>query len=84
MGPDFKPKLLIVSYLFPPNGGIAVQRALSLAKYLPENGFEVHVLKGRNAASPANDPSLLQHIPPSVRVHDAFTPEITCGSVYGR
>jgi glycosyltransferase involved in cell wall biosynthesis len=76
MGPDFKPKLLIVSYLFPPNGGIAVQRALSLAKYLPENGFEVHVLKGRNAASPANDPSLLQHIPPSVRVHDAFTPEI--------
>jgi len=76
MDPDFKPKLLIVSYLFPPNGGIAVQRALSLAKYLPDNGFEVHVLKGRNAASPANDPSLLQHIPPSVRVHDAFTPEI--------
>jgi glycosyltransferase involved in cell wall biosynthesis len=76
MAADFKPKLLIVSYLFPPNGGIAVQRALSLAKYLPDNGFEVHILKGRNAASPANDPSLLQHIPPCVRVHDAFTPEI--------
>ena len=76
METDPKLKLLIVSYLFPPNGGIAVQRALSLAKYLPPNGFEVHILKARNAASPADDPGLLQHIPPSVRVHDAFTPEI--------
>lgn len=76
METDRKLKLLIVSYLFPPNGGIAVQRALSLAKYLPACGFEVHVLKARNAASPADDPGLLQHIPPSVRVHDAFTPEI--------
>src|ERR1035441_10585945 len=55
METDHKPRLLIVSYLFPPNGGIAVQRALSLAKYLPENGFEVHILKARNAASPADD-----------------------------
>lgn len=71
-----EPRLLIVSYLFPPNGGIAVQRALSLAKYLPANHFEVHILKARNAASPADDPGLLQHIPPAVRIHDAFTPEI--------
>ncbi len=76
MRTDHKPRLLIVSYLFPPNGGIAVQRALSLAKFLPANGFEVHILKARNAASPADDPALLQQIPPSVRVHDAFTPEI--------
>jgi hypothetical protein len=38
-------KILIMSYLFPPVGGIGVQRALSLAKYLPPCGFEVHVLK---------------------------------------
>jgi glycosyltransferase involved in cell wall biosynthesis len=67
-------KILIVSYLFPPVGGIAVQRALSLAKYLPRCGFEVHVLKARNAAGPGNDPSL--KVPAEVQVHEAFTPEI--------
>jgi glycosyltransferase involved in cell wall biosynthesis len=69
-------RLLIVSYLFPPVGGVGVQRALSLAKYLPECGFEVHVLKARNAAGPVNDPGLLKHVPASVRIHEAFTPEL--------
>src|SRR5438270_4770542 len=68
--------LLLISYLFPPAGGIAVQRALSLAKYLPDCGYEVHVLKAANAAQPVHDPSLLRHIPEGVRVHGAFTPEI--------
>jgi glycosyltransferase involved in cell wall biosynthesis len=69
-------KILLVSYLFPPNGGIAVQRALSFAKYLPPLGYEVHVLKARNASGPVQDPGLLKHIPPQVRIHEAFTPEI--------
>src|SRR5581483_7017035 len=70
------PKILIVSYLFPPVGGIAVQRALSLAKYLPRCGYEVHILKAKNAAGPGNDPSLARKVPPEVHVHEAFTPEI--------
>ena len=49
-------KLLIINYLFPPAGGIAVQRALSLAKYLPQFGFEVHVLSAGNAAAPVQNP----------------------------
>ena len=53
-----------------------MQRALSLTKYLPEHGFEVHVLRAGNAAAPVTDPSLLSHVPGSVRVHHAFTPEI--------
>ena len=69
-------KILLVSYLFPPNGGIAVQRALSFAKYLPPLGYEIHVLKGRNASGPVQDPGLLRHIPTEVRIHQAFTPEI--------
>ncbi|SRR5579884_133322 len=69
-------RLLLVSYLFPPLGGVGVQRALSLAKYLPQNGFEVHVLQARNAAGPVSDPALLQQIPPGVRIHQAFTPEL--------
>ncbi len=71
-----KRKLLLVSYLFPPAGGIAVQRALSLAKYLPRHNFEVHVLTARNAAVPVMDPGLMSHVPDSVCVHGSFTPEL--------
>lgn len=69
-------KLLIVSYLFPPAGGISVQRVLSLAKYLPQYGVEVHVLSARNATTPTVDPRLLKQVPSSVRVHRTFTPEV--------
>lgn len=70
------PRLLIVAYAFPPAGGITVMRALSLAKYLPGEGFDVHVLTARNPAVPVLDPGLLAHVPPSVSVHRAFTPEL--------
>lgn len=70
------PKLLLISYLFPPAGGIAVQRALSLAKYLPWHGIAVHVLKARNPAVATHDPSLLAQVPDAVAIHAAFTPEI--------
>jgi glycosyltransferase involved in cell wall biosynthesis len=69
-------KLLIISYLFPPVGGIGVQRALSMAKYLPRHGFDVHVLKASNAGGPVRDTLLIQQIPSEVHVHEAFTPEI--------
>jgi glycosyltransferase involved in cell wall biosynthesis len=74
-----KHRILIISYLFPPAGGIAVQRALSLAKYLPECGFDVHVLSARNAAGPVRDPDLLKQVPPGVTLHSALTPEIPFG-----
>jgi glycosyltransferase involved in cell wall biosynthesis len=70
-------KLLIVSYDFPPIGGVSVQRVLSLVKYLPENGFDVSVVTARNAASPVFDPALLEQIPSSVRVHRVWTPELS-------
>jgi glycosyltransferase involved in cell wall biosynthesis len=57
-------------------GGIGVQRALSLAKYLPRCGYEVHILTARNASGPVQDPALVRQIPPEVKVHAAFTPEI--------
>lgn len=53
-----------------------MQRALSLAKYLPPCGFEVHVLKANNAGGPVHDPELERQIPAGVTVHEAFTPEI--------
>jgi glycosyltransferase involved in cell wall biosynthesis len=69
-------QILIVSYLFPPAGGISVQRVLSLARYLPEQGLEVHVLSAWNPTTPTIDRSLLQQVPASVRVHRTFTPEV--------
>ncbi len=53
-----------------------MQRALSLAKYLPQCGYEVHILNGSNAGGPVHDPALLRQVPPEVRVHKAFSPEI--------
>ncbi len=69
-------RLLLISYLFPPAGGIGVQRALSLARYLPRYGYRVHVLSARNPATPVMDPDLLRRLPPEVSLHRAFTPEI--------
>jgi glycosyltransferase involved in cell wall biosynthesis len=74
-GQKVRSRILIISYLFPPAGGIGVQRALSLARYLPNSGFEVHVLRASNAAAPVFDPALCQRVPASVQVHGSFTPE---------
>jgi glycosyltransferase involved in cell wall biosynthesis len=67
--------ILIVTHVFPPAGGVPVQRPLSFAKYLPDNGYHVHVLTARNAAAPVMDPSLLRHVPSSVTVHRSFSAE---------
>ena len=67
--------ILLLSYAFPPVGGIMVQRVLSFAKYLPRCGFKVHVLTTWNPATPVFDPGLLDQVPPEVSVHRAFTPE---------
>src|SRR5215475_15723473 len=74
-GQTLRSRILIISYLFPPAGGIGVQRALSLARYLPASGFEVHVLRASNAAAPVFDPALSKRVPASVQVHGSFTPE---------
>jgi hypothetical protein len=69
-------RLLLISYEFPPAGGITVQRALNFSKYLPGSGVEVHVLSARNPATPILDPSLLRQVPAEVTLHRAFTPEL--------
>jgi hypothetical protein len=74
--PAPRKRILLISYLFPPAGGIAVQRALSLAKYLPGAGFEVRVLRAGNAAAPVRDIALTRQIPAEVTVHSAFIPEV--------
>lgn len=48
-------------------------RALSLAKYLPENGVRVDVLTARNAPAVGKDLTLLQQVPEVVNVHRSWT-----------
>ena len=48
-------------------------RALSLARYLPENGVRVDVLTARNAPAVVRDDGLLAQLPASVTVHRTWT-----------
>src|SRR3982750_804414 len=73
--PDPK-RILLISYLFPPIGGVGVQRALNFAKHLPDQGFDVHVLTAKNASAATRDEALVRQIPTEVKVHSAFTPEM--------
>ncbi len=61
--------LLLVAYHFPPVGGSGVQRALKLARYLPESGWNVHVLTAGHRRHPLVDETMSTEIGDGVRVH---------------
>ena len=65
--------VLLITFSFPPAGGVGVLRALSLAKYLPENDIRVDVLTARNAPAVGKDLALLLQVPESVTVHRTWT-----------
>jgi glycosyltransferase involved in cell wall biosynthesis len=65
--------LLLVSYTFPPFGGVGVHRALSLVKYLSALGWKIHVITARNPSAVGSDPGLLTQVPESVTVHRTWT-----------
>ncbi|MEM1095244.1 MAG: glycosyltransferase [Bacteroidota bacterium] len=64
------PRVLYISYYFPPSGGPGVQRTLKLARYLPEFGWTPSILTVRpeQAAYPDLDPSLEAEVPPELLV----------------
>lgn len=62
-------RILIVSYYFPPLGGVGVFRALKLARHLPALGWETHVLTLEPPQYYCIDHTLLDQIPDSVTVH---------------
>ena len=61
-------KVLLVTYYYPPTGDIGTFRPLTFTKYLPELGFHPYVLTVRNRSVGAVDHTLLNEIPPGVRV----------------
>jgi glycosyltransferase involved in cell wall biosynthesis len=71
--------VLLVTYGFPPVGGVGVLRAASLARYFPSEGIRLDVLTARNASAVGADPTLLQEIPSQVNVHRTVTLDIPFG-----
>ena len=74
-----KLNVLLITFSFPPAGGVGVLRAVSLAKYLPENDIRVDVLTARNAPAVGKDLTLLQQVPQSVTVHPTWTLDLPFG-----
>ena len=70
-------KVLIIAYYFPPLGGAGVQRISKFVKYLPEFGWEPVVLTVKPIDYPAYDETLLEEIPPGVKVYrgGSFDPQ---------
>jgi glycosyltransferase involved in cell wall biosynthesis len=71
--------VLLVTYSFPPAGGVGVLRAASLARYLPPEGIRLDVLTTRNASAVGTDSKLLQDIPSAVTVHRTTTLDLPFG-----
>lgn len=72
------PKILIITYYWPPSGGPAVQRWLSFANILAEKGVDVHVLTvdEQHANYPAIDASLAAQVSKKLKVSKTKTSEI--------
>jgi glycosyltransferase involved in cell wall biosynthesis len=68
-GEEHMRKALLISYRFPPQSGGGVQRTLKFTKYLREFGWEPVVQTARNPFWPLRDDSLLEDVPPGVRVY---------------
>ncbi len=65
------PKILLVSYHFPPSRAIGARRAERLARLLPQHGYRVDVVcAGRPGSGPTSDPST------GVRVFRTETPHV--------
>lgn len=71
------PRALLVTYEFPPMGGVGVQRVTKLAKYLPAAGWNVSVLTVEDPPSAMRDERLLDELPESVKIHRAWSLEPT-------
>jgi glycosyltransferase involved in cell wall biosynthesis len=68
--------VLLLTYMFPPAGGIGTPRALAYARYLPRQNCRLSVLAPTKPALRDHDPGLDKMIPPDVVVHRAWTPEL--------
>jgi len=79
-------KVLIVTYYWPPSGGIGVHRSLKFVKYLRDFGWEPIVYAPQDAQYPYFDETNYKHIPENLTVlkHRIFEPFDLFRKVSGR
>lgn len=68
-------RVLFVSYLFPPTGGVGVQRVTKFVKHLPAFGWTPSVLTAANPSAPLRDETLCRDVPPETIIRTARTLE---------
>lgn len=69
-------RVLLISYLLPPAGGVGVQRPLSYLRYLPACGCHMVALTARNPVTPVYDPGLVARIPEGTPIYRTTTFEL--------
>lgn len=74
-----KHRVLIITYLFPPSGGIGPPRYVAYCRHLREHGCEVSVLTAKKPNTPLYDPALLEKVPPETKVFRVFNPDVPYG-----
>ncbi len=62
-------RVLVITYFFPPVGGVGVQRTLKYVTYLPRWGWEPAVVAPGDPAFPVRDPSLVPTLAPGLEIH---------------
>ncbi|MCS6934810.1 MAG: hypothetical protein NZM35_06650 [Chitinophagales bacterium] len=60
---------LVLTYYFPPAGGVAVQRILKFCKYLPEFGWKPTIVTVDSGSYIFTDETLVRQVPPDLNVH---------------
>ncbi len=68
-------RALMVTYHFPPVGGVGVQRVLKYVTYIPRFGWEPVVIAPGNPAYGLRDASLMAALPSTLEVHRTATAE---------
>jgi hypothetical protein len=68
MDNTLKKRVLIISYYWPPAGGIGVHRCLKFAKYLRDFGWEPVIYAPKKANYPHLDHSNQKHIPKDLEI----------------
>jgi Glycosyltransferase Family 4 len=69
-------RVLIISYQFPPAGGVGAPRYVAYSRHLPAHGCEVFVIAPKNPHTPVIDHALLEKVPPATQVFRVFNPNV--------
>lgn len=65
---NYKKRVLLILYYWPPEGGVGVRRWLKFSKHLSDLGWEVTVFTAEKKSYLNEDPSLLKEIHPNIKI----------------